>query len=239
MEEIYAARLLLERESFRLAAIRHTPGQLAAMRRRNIARMERARSLVRVSLLDIEFHELIVEAANHARLAHLWAIMKGQIQIFTASLQRQLFEIADDVQETSVATHLDCLRVIASGDAARAEDRRAAASETCGSGCSWTVARKAAWHERFTSSRSNSAAESLARAGGLGRSAGLAVPAWAMADDDSEFFDKRVRPILAQRCESLPFGRQRQDSWHPGSRFASGLEERERVRARDRPRQSR
>ena len=121
LEEIYDARLLLEQESFRLAAIRHTAEQLAAMRR-NIARMERARSIVRVTLLDIEFHELIVEAADHTRLAHLWAIMKGQIQIFTASLQRQLSEIAGDVREATVATHLDCLGIIASRDAAAAAE---------------------------------------------------------------------------------------------------------------------
>ena len=98
-EEIYDVRLLLERESFRLAATRHTAEQLSAMRR-NIARMRGARSIVRLTMLDIEFHDLIVEAAAHTRVAHLWAIMKGQIQIFTASLQRQLLEIADDVRDS-------------------------------------------------------------------------------------------------------------------------------------------
>jgi DNA-binding FadR family transcriptional regulator len=107
--------LLLERESFRLAAMRHTAEQLSAMRR-NIIRMEKARSIVRVTLLDIEFHDLIIEAADHSRIAHLWAIMRGQIQIFTASLQRQLSEVADNVRETSVATHRECLEIIASRD---------------------------------------------------------------------------------------------------------------------------
>ena len=121
LEEIYDARLLLERESFRLAAMRHTAEQLSAMRR-SILRMEKARSIVRVTLLDIEFHELIVEAANHSRIAHLWAIMRGQIQIFTASLQRQLFGFADNVRETSVVAHRECLEIIASRDAAGAAE---------------------------------------------------------------------------------------------------------------------
>jgi DNA-binding GntR family transcriptional regulator len=120
-EEIYDARLLLERESFRLAAMRHTAEQLAAMRR-NIVRMQKARSVVRLTLLDIEFHELIVEAADHARIAHLWAIMRGQIQVFTASLQRQLFETLDSVRETSVVAHRECLDVIASRNAAAAAE---------------------------------------------------------------------------------------------------------------------
>jgi DNA-binding GntR family transcriptional regulator len=121
LEEIYDTRLLLECESFRLAAMRHTAEQLSAMRR-NIVRMEKARSIVRVTLLDIEFHELIIEAADHSRIAHLWAIMRGQIQIFTASLQRQLDEVADNVRETSVATHRECLEIIASRDAAAAAE---------------------------------------------------------------------------------------------------------------------
>jgi DNA-binding GntR family transcriptional regulator len=121
LEEIYETRLLLERESFRLAAMRHTVEQLSAMRR-NIVCMEKARSIVRVTLLDIEFHDLIVEAADHSRIAHLWAIMRGQIQIFTASLQRQLYEVADNVRETSVATHRECLEIIASRDAGAAAE---------------------------------------------------------------------------------------------------------------------
>jgi DNA-binding FadR family transcriptional regulator len=73
-----------------------------------------------VTLLDIEFHDLIVEAAHHSQLAHLWAIMRGQIQVFTASLQRQLNINAENVRETSVAKHRECLEIIASRDAAAA-----------------------------------------------------------------------------------------------------------------------
>ena len=62
--------------------------------------MERTRSIVRLTLLDIEFHELIVKAADHSPLAHLWAIMRGQIQIFTASLQRQLFGTAENMRDS-------------------------------------------------------------------------------------------------------------------------------------------
>ena len=98
---------------------RHTPEQILAMER-NIDEMAKARSLVRVTLLDIEFHDLIVEAAHHSRIAHLWAIMRGQIQVFTASLQRHLNIIADNIREVSVAKHRECLEIIASRDAAAA-----------------------------------------------------------------------------------------------------------------------
>jgi len=48
--------------------------------------------------------------------------MRGQIQIFTASLQRQLDEIADNVRETSVAAHRECLEIIASRDTVAAAE---------------------------------------------------------------------------------------------------------------------
>ena len=118
-KEIYEVRLLLECESFRLAATQRTAGQISAMQR-NILQMAKARSLVRVTMLDIEFHDLIVAAAHHAQIAHLWAIMRGQIQLFTASLQRELDAITENVREASVEYHRECLKIIASRDAAGA-----------------------------------------------------------------------------------------------------------------------
>lgn len=111
LDEIYDVRLLLERECFRLAAMRRTTEQLAEMEA-NIEQMARARSLARVTLLDIEFHDLVVKAAAHSQWAHLWDMTRGQIQLFTASLQRELNEITSAVRETSVMAHRECLDVI-------------------------------------------------------------------------------------------------------------------------------
>ncbi len=111
LDEIYDVRLLLERECFRLAAIRRTDEQLLAMDA-NIEQMARARTLARVTLLDIEFHDLIVEAAAHSRWSHLWTMMRGQIQLFTASVQRDLNEVTSAVRESSVSAHRECLSVI-------------------------------------------------------------------------------------------------------------------------------
>jgi len=120
-EEIYEIRLLLECEVFRLAASRRTDAQIAILER-NIAQMERAKSIAKVSMLDIEFHELMLQAADNSRLTRLWEIMRGQIQLFTASLQRQANDLTADVRETSVEGHRECLSIIIAGDSERAAD---------------------------------------------------------------------------------------------------------------------
>lgn len=120
-QEIYDVRLMLECESFKLAAERHTAQHLALLER-NIAQLERAKSQARITLLDIEFHSLIVDAAQQTRLSRLWDIMRGQVQLFTSSLQRQVYGLTLHLRDTSVAAHRGCLAVIASRDTAAAQD---------------------------------------------------------------------------------------------------------------------
>lgn len=113
MEEISAVRRLLEGESFRLAARHHTADDLVKLEA-NLDQMSRARTLARITLLDIEFHDLIVAAARQSRLQHLWQVMRGQIQLFTAELQREFEQKMQTVREVTLATHRKCLRVIRS-----------------------------------------------------------------------------------------------------------------------------
>ena len=113
MDEIYEVRLLLEGESFRLAARNHTLDDLEKLED-NIEQMARARTLARITLLDIEFHDLIVAATRQSRLQHLWQVMRGQIQLFTAVLQREFEQRMQTVREVTVATHRKCVRVIRS-----------------------------------------------------------------------------------------------------------------------------
>lgn len=115
LHEIYDVRLLLEMEMFRLAARNHTPHDLKAMRE-NIEQLKRARSLSQVTLLDIEFHDLVATAARQSRLSHLWRIMRGQIQLFTAYLQREVAQVKFAVREAAVSGHNDCLSIIESRD---------------------------------------------------------------------------------------------------------------------------
>ncbi len=118
-QEIYDVRVMLECESFRLAARNHTPSDLEKMEA-NIQKMSRARSLAQTTLLDIEFHDLIVAASRHSRVQHLWGAMRGQVQLFTAALQREVFHVMTTVREAAVKAHKDCLRVIQTQDEAAA-----------------------------------------------------------------------------------------------------------------------
>ena len=111
--EIYGIRLLLEVEAFRLAARSHTAEDVERLAA-NIAKMERARSLAQVTVLDIEFHEWVLAAARQSRLLDLWKTMRGQIQLFTATAQRELQLERVNVQQTAVENHREGLKIIQS-----------------------------------------------------------------------------------------------------------------------------
>ena len=111
--EIYEIRMLLEVEAFRLAARFHTAEDVERLAA-NIAKMDRARSLAQVTLLDIEYHEWVLAAARQSRLLALWKMMRGQIQLFTATAQRELQLGRVNVQQTSVENHREGLRIIQS-----------------------------------------------------------------------------------------------------------------------------
>lgn len=115
LEEIFDMRLLLECETFRRASRLRTETHLATMGR-NIAQLERAKSLGRVSLLDIEFHDLVVDAGDHTRLSRLWEIMRGQVQLFTATLQRHQQLVTASVRESTAAGHRELLEFIRQRD---------------------------------------------------------------------------------------------------------------------------
>lgn len=114
-DEIYNVRLMLETESFRLAALNHSEPDLKALRN-NIRKMERARSLNRMTLLDIEFHDQIMEMSRQSRLIHLWGVMRSQIQLFTAILQREISSMITNVRDVSVEAHVKCVSGIESRD---------------------------------------------------------------------------------------------------------------------------
>ena len=113
--EIYGIRLMLETTSFRLAALQHTSADLKSLQN-NIRLMERARSLHKVTLLDLEFHQQIMQISRQSRLLHLWQTMRSQVQLFTAILQREISVVISSVREVSLQAHQACLQGIASRD---------------------------------------------------------------------------------------------------------------------------
>lgn len=114
-DEIYEVRLMLEAEAFRLAAVNHTLADIKTLRD-CIRQMERARTLNRVTLLDIKFHDHIVEMSRQSRLLYLWKTMRSQVQLFTATLQREISSVITNVRDVSVEAHEKCVVGIESRD---------------------------------------------------------------------------------------------------------------------------
>jgi len=111
--EIYGIRMLLEVEAFRLAARFHSAEDVERLAA-NVAKMERARSLAHVTLLDIEFHEWVLVASRQSRLLDLWNSMRGQVQLFAPTAQRELQLGRVIVQQTIVENHRAGLKIIQS-----------------------------------------------------------------------------------------------------------------------------
>lgn len=114
--EILDIRLMLEPKLAALAAESRTDADLDALDE-NVEELGSAKRLSRVSLLDIEFHDLIAAASHHSRLAHMWRVMGGQIQLFTAALQRRQ-ECADiAIRDATREGHREILDYVRAQDA--------------------------------------------------------------------------------------------------------------------------
>lgn len=85
-EELYVLRLALEPLASRLAA----PALKADILKleKNLAATRRARSVQEVTLLDLEFHQLILEASGNARLLKLWRSLRGELELWLGRLHR-------------------------------------------------------------------------------------------------------------------------------------------------------
>jgi len=98
-EELYVLRLALEPLASRLAA----PTLKADISKleKNLAVTRRARSVQEVTLLDLEFHQLILEASGNARLMKLWCSLRGELELWLGRLHRShQLQTKETLQET-------------------------------------------------------------------------------------------------------------------------------------------
>ena len=121
-EELFVLRLALEPLAARLAspALRRD----ASMLERNLAATRKARSLMEITRLDLEFHELILEASGSARLLKLWRSLRGDLELWLGRLhrthQQQTRETLNDtlvahkgvVDHFKTSTPAECERVM-------------------------------------------------------------------------------------------------------------------------------
>ena len=101
-EELYVLRLALEPVAARLAApaLREDCSRLE----KNIKATSKATTLLQVTQLDLDFHEIILEASGNARLLKLWHSLRSELELWLGRLHRskQLFSIAGHVKALKI-----------------------------------------------------------------------------------------------------------------------------------------
>ena len=85
-EELYVLRLALEPVAAQLAApaLRNDASRLEE----NIKATGKATTLLQVTHLDLDFHEIILEASGNARLLKLWHSMRSELELWLGRLHR-------------------------------------------------------------------------------------------------------------------------------------------------------
>lgn len=118
-QEIFSLRLELETMAARLACrnLSASDEQLLAA---NIQRTREASRLLELTLLDVEFHDLVVRAARHSRLATCWATLRHQLEYWLARMQSRLAAPVLKTREATVRNHQGLLTALRSGHEARA-----------------------------------------------------------------------------------------------------------------------
>ena len=102
-EELYTLRLTLEPVAARLAApvLKADFGGLE----RNIKATARAKTILDVTRLDLDFHEIILEASGNARLLKLWRSLRGELELWLGRLHQQHQGQRLDTRDETVVEH--------------------------------------------------------------------------------------------------------------------------------------
>jgi DNA-binding GntR family transcriptional regulator len=120
MEEILAMRIALEAMAARLACQRLTAKTLAALKE-NIRQTEAEQPLLDLTLLDVAFHDLIIDAAGNSRLQAAWRNLRPQLQLWLARLHGRHEAATGQTRTITAREHRDLLKHLQCGDPDLAE----------------------------------------------------------------------------------------------------------------------
>lgn len=115
-EDLFVLRLALEPAAMAHAAKVFTD-EHARRLEANIRATAGAKSLADLSLLDVEFHGLIMEVSGRPRLNSAWRSIRPQLELWLASLHRKHQRLTGKVREITVASHTELLEALRSGKA--------------------------------------------------------------------------------------------------------------------------
>ena len=113
-EEIFTMRLALEPMAARLACRRLQSVDVAALTE-NIRRMRKTSSLLEVTLLDVDFHDLIMQSARHSLLSVCWGNLGSLLRVWLARLHRRE-EGPKETKQLTVQGHVQIVKILQSGD---------------------------------------------------------------------------------------------------------------------------
>jgi DNA-binding GntR family transcriptional regulator len=122
MEEIFALRSALEVMAARLACKRLDERTVAALKE-NIRRTEADQPLLDLTLLDVEFHDLIIDAAGNSRLQAAWLNLRPQLQLWLARLHGRHQAATRQTRTITARAHRELLKDLLSEDPDCVEER--------------------------------------------------------------------------------------------------------------------
>lgn len=107
-EELFTLRLALEPLAAKLAA----PAILrdASALESNINATREAKELSEVTHLDLDFHQLIIEASGNRRLTKLWVSLRSELELWLGRLHRSKEFVSRGTREETVKSHLEILK---------------------------------------------------------------------------------------------------------------------------------
>lgn len=118
-EELFLLRLALEPLSARVASPQIKKDSRAL--EQNIAATAKAKSLQDVTRLDLDFHELILEASGQPRLCRLWRSLRPELELWLTRLHRSHQTQTQATRQMTADAHRSLLSIFREDTAAMAE----------------------------------------------------------------------------------------------------------------------
>lgn len=107
-EELFVLRQTLEPAAARLSAPK-LKADVSALTR-NIEETRKAKTLAEVTRLDLDFHELIIEASGNSRLLKLWRSSRSELELWLGHLHRSHRDNRLDTNEETARSHAEIVR---------------------------------------------------------------------------------------------------------------------------------
>lgn len=118
LEEIFSLRLHLEVMGARLACRRMGEEDFQRLED-NIGRTRVVSKLVELTLLDVEFHDLVMQGAAHSRLQACWALVRHPLEYWLARMHTRVATPLQKAREETARNHQELVEILRS----RREDR--------------------------------------------------------------------------------------------------------------------